>query len=55
MTLGTVDLVAVLDDARARTLRALEALRDGDVTHAQQVLDDLVDDLWRAFEKLERP
>jgi hypothetical protein len=50
-----VDLVGVLQDAWARTLRALEALLDGDFELAQHVLDDLSEDLWRALERVERP
>jgi hypothetical protein len=51
----SVHLVLVLQDARARTLRALEALLDGDLQLAEHVLDDVAEDLWRALEQLERP
>jgi hypothetical protein len=47
--------VVVLQDARARTLCALEALVDGDSELAQHVLDDLSEDRWRALERVERP
>jgi hypothetical protein len=49
-----VYLVVVLQDARARTLRAVEALLDGDLELALHVLDDLSNDLWRALEQVER-
>ena len=47
-------VTVVLRDAMARVRRALEALADGDTGFAEQVLDDLVHDIWRHVEQLER-
>ena len=47
-------LSMALRDAMARVQRAIEALGDGDGEFAQQLLDDLVHDLWRQIEQLER-
>lgn len=47
-------VTVVLRDAMSRARRAREALADGDTGFAEQVLDDLVDDLWRQVERLER-
>jgi hypothetical protein len=47
-------LVAVLRDATARVQRAREAFSDGDREFAEQVLDDLVHELWLQVERLER-
>lgn len=46
--------LVLLRDAMGRAQRALEALADGDAGFAEQVLDDLVADLWRHIERLER-
>ena len=43
-----------LRDAYARAVRALEAIRDGDLELAEQILDDLTADLWRVIEREER-
>jgi hypothetical protein len=43
-----------LRDAYARTVRAWEALRDGDLGLAEQILDDLAADLWSVIEHEER-
>jgi hypothetical protein len=51
---GRADLLWLIRDARARALRALEALLDGDFELAGHVLDDLSEDLWRALERVER-
>jgi hypothetical protein len=37
-----------------RVQRALEALADDERGHAEQILDDLVHDLWQRVERLER-
>jgi hypothetical protein len=42
-----------LRDTWARVTRALEALRDGDRDLAEQILDDLLADLWREIEATE--
>jgi hypothetical protein len=39
-----------LRDARARTVRILEAFEDGDHGFVQVALEDLADDLWRIVE-----
>jgi hypothetical protein len=41
----------LLRDALARVTRASEALQDGDRAFAEQTLEDLAADLWRAIEK----
>lgn len=46
--------VALLRDALARVVRASEALKDGESELVHGILDDLVVDLWRAIEVLER-
>jgi hypothetical protein len=42
-----------LRDAHARVVRALEAVRDGDLELAEHLLDDLGEDLWRRVERRE--
>jgi excisionase family DNA binding protein len=42
-----------LRDVMSRTQRALEALQDGDFPLVEQLLDDLVDDIWRRIETFE--
>jgi hypothetical protein len=44
----------VFRDAWARVTRALEALADDEPEVAFQILDDLVHDLWKLIEELER-
>ena len=41
-------------DAYARVVRALEAVRDGELGLAEQILDDLAADLWKVIEREER-
>ena len=48
-------LAQALRDALSRVQRAVDALRDGDRGFAEQVLDDLADDLWQLIEREERP
>jgi DNA-binding GntR family transcriptional regulator len=38
----------------ARVTRIIEALQDGDRPLAEQLLEDLADDIWRQIERLER-
>lgn len=52
MTMYSVDaldevaaLIALLRDAQSRTVRAGEALADGDLLLAEQILEELVEDL----------
>lgn len=49
-----LSVTATLRDAMARVRRALEALADGDHGLAEQILDDLTDDLWRQIEQFEK-
>jgi hypothetical protein len=49
MTRAPAGLLALLQDVRARVLRALEAVVDGEVELAEHVLDDLLADLGRAL------
>ena len=49
-----MNLHDLLADALARIIRAHEALRDGDLSFAAEVIRDLEDDLWRALEAEER-
>jgi len=43
-----------LQDALARTRRALEALLVGDIGLAEAMLDDLGHDLWNVIERMEK-
>ncbi len=43
-----------LRDIMARITRALEAIAVGDVVLGEQILDDLVHDVWQAIESKER-
>jgi hypothetical protein len=43
--------IEALRDAMARVVRALEALRDGDVFFAEELLDDLAHDIWNMIER----
>lgn len=44
-------LRTALQDARARVLRALEAIVDGETGLAERILDDLLEDLGRSLER----
>jgi hypothetical protein len=46
-------MTADLRNFQARTVRILEAVQDGDLEFAEQALDDLAADLWKAIEALE--
>ena len=46
--------LGALRDVMSRAQRALESLQDGDRPLAEQLLDDLVDDLWRQIEAIEQ-
>lgn len=46
---GQSGLLSLLQDARARVSRALEAIIDGEFSLAEQILDDLLTDLARAL------
>lgn len=41
-------------DTFARLVRTLEALRDGDLLLSEQLLDDLLRDLWTTIEAHEK-
>jgi hypothetical protein len=43
--------LGLLQDARARVTRALEAIIDGELLLAEQILEDLLTDLARALDR----